>query len=173
MTHYLSEAANLEHLASLIPGLDRDLFNSFGHCQFEAAFKDRIFVVFEPTGLNPDNTQRRPEVLTLLKVLAFEVKAEEGAETLIYDARTGNEQRVGHVPVRVFDYKVFMQVPPYLNLKWDAARDRNGAIRRSLSFGLLIKTANKSDFHSANNTYCLPPNKFRALYPDYKLRIIE
>lgn len=171
MTNFLSESANLEHLASLIPGNDRDLFNSFGHCQFEAAFKDRLFVLFQPSGLNPDNTHRAPEVLTMLKVLAFDAEAEYGAEVLIYDTQTGNEQWVGHTPARLFDYKVFMQVPPYLHLKWDAVRDRNGAVRRSLSFGLLIKTANRSDFYSAGNTYCLPPNKFRALYPDYNLRL--
>ena len=36
---------------------------------------------------------------------------------------------------------------------------------RSLSFAVLIKTKNRSDFYSKGNTYLETPNTFKRLYP--------
>lgn len=171
MLNFLSEEANQEYLASQIPGVDRDLYLSFGHNQFESAFIDRVFVVYQPTGLNADCTHRQPEIITMLKVIRFEADAHFGCCALVQDTRTGNVQRVGHVPTRIGDLKLFMQIPPYLSLRFETQRDRNGAHQSSLMFGLLIKTANRSDFFSAGNTYCLPPNKFRRFFPNTNLRL--
>lgn len=164
MTNFLSEQANLADLASHIREPDQALFHSFGHTQFEAAFRDRLFILYEPTGLTKDRQHRAPKIITQVKVMAFSADDQFGSEVLIKDLTTNDELWVGHVPARLWEYKVFFQVPPYSQLKWDGQASRDG-VRRTLSFGLLVKTANRSDFYSCGNTYCLPPNKFRSLYP--------
>ena len=170
MSSYLSDDANLADLASRIKGDDRAVFNAYGHLRVEAAFNGRIFVVYKPTGLDKSGNHNPPEILTTLKVTDFWAAHEMGAEVLIEDMGTGEELRITHTPKRVFNYDLFIQVPPIMKMRW-GARLSEGRITRSLAFALLIKSKNRSDFYSARNTYCETPNRFRDLYPNVDLEL--
>lgn len=75
------------------------------------------------------------------------------------------------MPRRVFGYPIYMSVPAKLTLRWDGRLLRDGRVWRSLSFAVLVKTKNKSDFFSKGNTYIETPNRFRQLYPGVKLEL--
>lgn len=167
---YLSEEDNLADLNARIPGDDRDVFQNFGHLRIEPAFDRRIFVVYKPRGLTREGQHRDPEILTTLKVVSLSVDSVKGASCRIEDQTTGAQQTLSYIPHRVFDYNVFMAVPPILRLRWDARPWEKG-IDRSLAYGLLIKTKNRSDYYSAGNTYVEPPNRFRNLFPQCDFRL--
>ena len=69
------------------------------------------------------------------------------------------------MPKRVFGYQIYMSVPPRLQLRWDARALPDGRIWRSMCLALLIKTRNRADFYSKDNTYCETVNSVRKLYP--------
>ena len=167
---YLNEEDSIADLQSRITGDDRDVFHNFGHLRIEAAFDRRLFIVYRPTGLTREGNHRDPEILTTLKVLSFSVDSVKGASCRIEDQTTGAQQVLGYVPRRVFHYNLFMAVPPSLKLRWDARVWEKG-IDRSLAYGLLIKTKNRSDYYSAGNTYVETPNRFRGLFPNSDIRL--
>lgn len=167
---YLSEEDNLADLNSRIPGSDRETFLNYGHLRIEPAFDRRLFVVFKPAGLTATGQHRDPEILTTIKVLSLRVDSVKGASCTITDQISGARTDLTYIPHRVFGYDLFMSVPPVLRLRWDA-REHDQGIDRSLAYGLLIKTKNRSDFYSAGNTYIETPNRFRGLFPNADLRL--
>jgi hypothetical protein len=171
--NFLADEANLEHFISLMTNRDREIYRSFGHLQFASAFADRLLVVYQPQGLNADCTHRQPRILTQVRITDFYCNQKVGAEICLEDTRTENRMVVGYIPQRLFNYDVFIHVPPYMQLRWDGHRDSRGAIKHSLSFAALIKTKNRADYYSYGNTYCLPPNKFRQLFPELEFTLPE
>lgn len=167
MNAFFDEKENLAELVSHMPEDDQKKFNNYGHFRVEAVFLNRVFIVYKPTGLTPGKAAQHkpPEILNLLKIVDFGVDIRNGAYAVLKDQKFEQELNIVHVPRKVFEYPVYMSVPPKLTLKWDA-RNVNGAVWRSMSFAVLIKTKNKSDFYSQGNTYIETPNVFRRLYPE-------
>lgn len=143
---------------------DREVYQSFRHLRVEAAFLNRVYVVYRPTGLTRDKQHKQPEILGQVKVIGFSCDAREGCLMTLEDLTTGAIQQVGFIPKRLFGYDVFVAVPPFSRIRWDARPD-NGAIRRSMAFGILIKTRTKSDHYSMGAVMLESPKGFRALYP--------
>lgn len=160
---YLSQEESLSDLIDRIPGRDRDVYRDFRSLRVEAAFDDRVFILFKPCGLDERNQHRHPEILTTVRVLRFWCNSEDACVE-VQDDNTGEVLQIGYVPVRLFGYDVFVSVPPRCQLRWDA-RYVEGQVRRSLSYPLLIKTKNLSTYYSAGVTYAETPNSFRALFP--------
>lgn len=165
MSEYFTDEQNMQDLLKHMPEEERKRFESFGHNRVEPAFVNRVFIVYKPTGLTPDNRHRQPEILNLIKVIDFAVDAREGAYAVLKEQMTQQELTVTHVPKRLFAYPVYISVPPKLTLKWDG-RNVSDKVWRSLSFAFLIKTKNKSSFYSKGNVYIETPNNFKRLYPD-------
>ena len=151
---YLSREDNMDDLIAQMPELERTRYSRFGHHWFEPAFVDRKFVVYK---VRHEGSQKINEVT----VEAFDFNASGGAQALVREEVGGRSLVVTHVPVRLFEYPIYISVPPYLELKWDA-RTVNGAVRRSLSFGVFLKTKNAARFNSIGNTYIRTLNDFRA-----------
>jgi hypothetical protein len=164
MPDFFNDQENLAELISHMPDEDRARFLKYGHNRVEPAFKDRIFIVYKPTGLNAANQHRQPEIVNLVKVVDFQVDLDQGCLVVLKEQQTQQELTIGHVPRRVFGYPVYMSVPTRLQLKWDAHRDGT-RVWRSLSFAVLLKTKNRSSFYSKGNVYMETPNNFRQLYP--------
>lgn len=164
MADFLNDEQNLAELVSHMPEDDQRRFTNYGHFRIEPAFIDRVLIVYKPMGLTPSGQHRQPEILNLLKVIDFGVEPRNGCYAVLKDQNTQQELTITHVPRRLYGYPAYALVPPKLTLKWDARRvgDR---IWRSLSFALLIKTRNRSDFYSKGNVYVESPNTFRRLYP--------
>jgi hypothetical protein len=162
---FFSDEENLAELVTHMPEEDQHRFNKYGHFRIEAVFIDRLLIVYKPTGLTADNKHRDPEVVTTLKFIDFGVEPRNGAYATVKDEKFGQELNLTHVPRRVFNYPIYMSVPARMQLRWDA-RTVNGRVWRSLSFAILIKTKNRSDFYSKGNVYCETPNRLKQLYPN-------
>jgi hypothetical protein len=137
----------------------------------EAVFLDRVFIVYKSTGLTAGGAHKEPKILNLVKVVDFMVEPRNGATLVLREQNTNQELTLGYVPRRVFGYPIYMSVPSKLTLRWDGRLLRDGRVWRSLSFAVLVKTKNKSDFYSKGNMYIETPNRFRQLYPGPKMPV--
>lgn len=161
---YMSESESLRDLESRMMSPDREIYQSYKNLRVDAAFLGRILIVYKPTGLTADNQHREPEVLTQIKIVGFRADLKTGCVITLEDLSSGQVLEVSHIPVRLFHYDVFVGSPPFQRLRYDG-RIENGAVRRSLAFGILIKTRTRSDWYSASATMVESPKNFRALYP--------
>jgi hypothetical protein len=152
-------------LISRMPESERVQHIKFGHLRIESAFAGRIFILYKPTGLNALRQHREPDVVTSLLITDYLCDALVGSTARVVDQSNGSMMSIGHVPKRIFEYDIFMAMPSRMQLRWDA-RAVDGRVLRSLSFAVLIKTKNKSDFYSQGNLYCETPRGFLALYPN-------
>ena len=164
MGQFFSDEDNMADLVSQMPEEDRARYGNYGHHRIEPAFVDRVFIVYQPSGLNAAKQHIDPKIVTTIRVLEFSADYQSGASVRVRDEKFGDEQLITHIPRRLFNYQIFMSVPPRLSLRWDA-HESGGTLYRSLSFVLLIKTRNKATFYSKNNFYIETPNKFKELYP--------
>lgn len=167
---YLGEEENKASLFAEMPPDERAEWESYSHLRVEAAFQDRVFVVFQPSGRGNNNIQRAPKVLTTVRVLSFVARDETGATVKLLNEGTNETMEIGHVPKKLFGYPVFVAIPPNFNLRWDVHRYASGT-QRSLSYILFVKTRNKSSFFSTKNTYMETPNTMRSLYSHLDLKL--
>lgn len=167
---YLTEDANLGDLISQMSKQDQEEYNSFGHLRVDAGYIGRIFILYRPTGIGSDNKHREPDVLGQVRIKDWSCNASRGSSIVIEDMLTGGLQIVGHVPQRLFDYDVFVAIPPYQRLRYEA-RNMGDNLQRSLLFSVSVKTKVRSKYYSAGVTFCESPKGFRELYPDSKIEI--
>lgn len=169
--NFLSETKSLEDLISRMVSPDRETFQTYQSMRVEAAFLNRIFVVYRPQGLQKSGEHREPEILSQVRVADFQVNARTGAEVVLEDLTTHEVMSVGYIPKRLFGYDVFLSVAPRQRLNWDASL-HNGIVRRSLSFGMMIKERSRPDFYSYGCTSIETPANFRALFPKTDLTLM-
>jgi hypothetical protein len=162
--NYLSDADSMADLVDRIKEEDKVAFDTFGHMRIEAVFDNRLFVIYKPQGLD-GKVHKAPEIVTTIKVRNYECSSEDGSTVEIEDLRTGERQIITHIPARIFDYDLFMSIPPALRLRWDVRVSGDGKRVRSLSYAVLIKSKNRSDWYSFGVTYAETPNRFRELFP--------
>lgn len=165
---YLGDAESLKDLETRMMSPDREIYETFRHLRVESAFLGRIYIIYKPTGLTQHNTHRSPEVLAQIKVVDFTCTARDGGTIKLENLSTGETMSVSHIPKRLFGYDAFVASPPFQRLRWDG-RLAEGAVKRSLAFGILFKTRTRSDFYSAGATMVESPKVFRQLYPDVDL----
>jgi hypothetical protein len=167
---FLSDERSMEDLFSRMMSPDREQFATFKSLKVEAAFIDRIFILYKPMGLNAEGTHRPPEIITQIKVTDFRLSAKNGAEVDLEDLKTGEVMTIGYIPSRLFNYDIFIGVAPRQRISWDAALYQ-GTIRRSLSFMLLTKVRSGSGNYSHGATGIATPAGFRQLYPSVTLTL--
>jgi hypothetical protein len=166
MSDYFTDDENLRELVTHMPEEDAHRFNKYGHLRIEGAFVDRVFVVYSPTGLTSANKHKAPEVLNIIKVIDFSVDARTGCQIVLKDEQTQQELVIGHVPRRVYAYHIYMSMPTNMTVPWDGRLLDDGRVWRSLSFAVLIKTRNRSDYYSKGNHYIETPNRLKQLFPE-------
>lgn len=165
---FLTDADNAAALAAEVNPEDRADFKLFGHNRLESAFVDRIFIVYECQGRNTKNIQLPPKILTTVRVVGFRGDYTSGFEVKFLDEVTQETMTIGHVPKRLFDYPIFVAIPPRLTVKWDA-QFMGDKLVRSLLFAILVKARNKATWFSKGNVYMETPNVLRDLYPHIEL----
>lgn len=161
-TLYFDDEDNREDLIAQIPEPHRARYEKFGHNRVESAFKDRVFIVFKAAGKN-GSPASDVEVIDLVRVTSIDCDFEAGFSVQLENQK-GVSQVVSYVPNPLFEYRIFVSIPPKLLLRWDA-REHNGITRRSISCAILIKTRNKADFRSVGNLYMETRKTFRRLFP--------
>jgi hypothetical protein len=167
---YLGEDQNLADLASRMQPDEREQYESFSHLRVDPGYIGRIYVLYKPTGLTADGLHRDPEVLGQVKIVDWYADAINGAAIVVEDMTTGQTLVVGHTPKRLFEYDVFIAVPPYQRLRFEA-RNVGRLVKRSLLFSVLIKTRVRSSFYSKGVSFCEAPKGFSALYPSCQTAI--
>jgi hypothetical protein len=167
---YLGDAESLKDLESRMVSPDREIYADFKHLRVESAFLGRIYVVYKPTGLTSSNIHRDPEILGQLKVIGFVSDGQRGSTIELENLSTGEVLSVSHIPRRIFDFDAYVASPPFQRLRWDG-RVMSGTVKRSLAFGILLKTRTRSDYYSAGATMVESPKAFRELYPNVKLSL--
>lgn len=169
--NFLSESHSLDDLFSRMVSPDREVCKTYLSMKVEAAFVNRVFIVFRPTGLTRDGSHREPEILTQVRIADFRANTRIGCECDIEDLYTHEVMTVGYIPRRLFSYDAFVGIAQRQRINWDA-RLHHGTIHRSLSFGLMIKERSRSDFYSAGCTSLETPANFRALFPSMNLTLL-
>lgn len=167
---YLGDTESLKDLESRMSSPDREVYESFRHLRVESAFLGRIYIIYKPTGLTEKNEHREPEVLGQIKVIEFEASARDGSTIRLENLQTGEVMSVSHIPKKLFGFDAYVASPPFQRLRWDG-RLVQGTVRRSLAFGILIKTRTRSDFYSCGATMVESPKVFRELYPNVELAL--
>lgn len=161
---HLTEKDNLSDLIARMRPDDLELYKGFGHIFTEAAFINRRFFVVKTKGKDRSGRPARPEVLGTIRVIGFQCDHEKGSVVTIMDDSTSKILQVGHVPVRLFRFPVFVSVPVYQGLKWEAKEQPDGRYTRSLVFGLCFKQQSHVQFLNPNNVSVLTPNNFEKLF---------
>lgn len=162
------EKQMLKSLVDRMPAEESEEFNKFGHMKIESGFENRVFIVYEPRGKRSGQEklieQREPKVLTTVRVIGLTTDLRYGAQALIRDEGTGAEMVVRYVPKKLFNYPIYISLPAEMSLKLSEFQKENG-VQKLVTFALLVKSRNKSDFYTVGNTYMESPNKFKELFP--------
>ncbi len=164
MSDILSLPEVQNHLASLIPISDLQVFQGLKFAQLEGAFIGRVFTVYKAAG-QQGGEPNAPKVLTRLRVDDFCADAETGPAALIKDISTKERIWVDTTPTRLWEFPLFMQIPPNVTLRWTLRREGD-EVKTMLLFGLVTRMANRSETYTDGATYCLTPRRMRDLYPD-------
>lgn len=160
---YLDDQENLANLEGQLGGEERRSLKLMQATRMEAAFLNRLFIVYRV------RSDRSPSVLTTLKMTDFWMTSNEGGRAVMEDLDTGEELEIGHIPTRLFDFDIFVQVPPIAKIRWDARLDDDSIVRRSLVYPLLIRTLSRSDRFEAGHDYIETPKRFVERFPNHEL----
>lgn len=160
---YLTDQENLANLEIQLEKEERKLYRELKPSRIEAAFLNRLFLVFnvEENGV--------PNILTTIKVTDFWINAKEGAVAVLEDLETGQEIELDHVPVRLFHFEAFMSIPPISKVRWDARLDDDNIIRRSLVFPVLIAAKSRNGRMGSGGVYVETPKRFMEKFPGHNL----
>lgn len=158
-------AASLEELVKHMPEAEQEEWKQFKHLRVEPAFQDRVFIVW-----NAAAKGEPPKIVTTVRVVSFVAKDDIGSVIRLLNDVTGKEMEVTYVPKKLFDYPIFVAIPPAFTLRWDV-RYHAGLALRSLSYLMFLKTKSRPDFFSKGVFYADTPNKLSELYPKLDLKL--
>lgn len=168
MSKFLTEGESMNALIALMTPEDAGSYQNYGHLKVEAAFDDRVFVVYQPRGerfgAKTVAEQKDPTVISMIRVIGLTTDIRSGANVRLFDEASGTEMSVGYVPKKLFGYPIFVSLPTEMTLRL-GSQIRENKVHRSFQFALLIKTRNRSNFYSTGNFYMETPNNFRKLFP--------
>lgn len=139
-----------EHLALLVQSLDpepRAVYGRTKNAREEVGYRGRSFIVYEITGRNGEHN-----VLDTLTVRDFECDDVIGASFVIQSQNTGLTLEVGHKPVQLWQFPVFLYLPLHLKLRWSTHAGNLDS--GSLGFPIKVRTLSRLDLREKGVTYC-------------------
>jgi hypothetical protein len=160
---FVNEQDNLADLISRMPEEARQEFQKLGHTYTTAAVIDRKCLIVQTMGKR-EGRPRPPKMLGIVRIIGFSATSGGGCTATVQDEATGKTLQVGHVPTRLFGFPVFISVPIYQGLKWEAKELRDGSYRRSLVFGLCFKQQSAIKWLNRDNVAVLMPNEYRDIF---------
>jgi len=164
--YQMSEKDNLADLIARMSPDDRQLYESFGHVWTDAAFVNRRFFVVKTAGKRRDGTPNPPEVLGSIRVIDFHCDAKIGSTCTLMDDKSSRTLQVGYVPVKLFRFPVFVSIPVYQGVKWEAKEQADGRYTRSLVWGICFKQQSSIKFYNRDNVSVLTPNQYQQAFGD-------
>lgn len=126
----------------LDPG-DRVLFDETRHGRVETASNGKEMVVYRMHG-------RQPNILSRISIVDLSID-EHGASTEIIDLGTRDRLVVGYSPCRLFDYPIFMSLPPSLTMRWRVGFDDGGGF---MTWPIYMRTQSRRHLREVGITYC-------------------
>lgn len=167
---YLEQRDNLDDLVERMPNHAKSRYKMMRNLRVDSAFLDRIYIIYKHPELDVTGIQKKPQILGAIKVTGFRLDAGHGASLTFMDVATGDEQTVGYVPQQIFDWDCFLSVAPESMIKWDAwdswdDTEEATVRRRSMSFGVLIKSACRTETPIVGATLIDTFNGFRKSFP--------
>lgn len=156
---YLSEQENIQQLNDSVLAQHQILFQNLRCNRVDPGFVGKIYVVFTPNGHGLS-----PSILGQIKILDWTASAKNGPSVTVENMETGRTLVIGCIPVKLFDYDVFMSCAPYSKLRYDVRITQEQAVR-SVMFSLLIKTESRTEQLNDGHIYCESLKPFKALFP--------
>jgi len=161
---YLSDAENTVNLEAQMQTDERVELKAMRSTRIEAAFLNRLFIVFKLH-------KSLPEIATTIKITDFWTSLAEGSVAVAENLETGEEIEIDHIPCKLFDFPIYVSVPPVAKLRWDARLDEDNIVRRSLVFPLLITASSRSDRPVEGDIYVETPKRFIERFPTFPLQL--
>lgn len=161
---FVSEKYNLADLVAHMPQDDQKLYQSFGYVFTEAAFYNRRFVVVKLAGKSTSGKPKPPVVLGAARVVGFSATHLAGCKMTLQDEESERLLQVGHTPTRLFNFPVFVSVPIYQGVKWEAKEMSDGSYRRALVFGTCFKQQSALKWFNRDNVAVLTHNDFEETF---------
>ena len=162
---HVDQRENLADLIARIDQSERPLYDGLGHIFSEAAFINRRFLVVTTQGATSEGP-RQPKYESCVVVTNFICTPRNGSVITLSDSATGRSMQAGHVPVRLFNYPVYVSVPIYQGVRWEAREQPDGSYRRTLVFGICFKQRSSLKFYNRGNVAVVTPNEYRRHFGD-------
>lgn len=138
-----------DHFALLLKGLNaesREAYSQTRHARQEMAYRGRTFILYEMTGRSVHR------IVDTLTIRDFECDDAVGASTQIRSGNLGAELEISYLPVKLWNYPVFMHLPVHLKLRWSTSEKRIG--EGSLAFPLVIRVNSRLDPREPGILHC-------------------
>lgn len=161
---FVSQEDNVADLISRIEESDAEEYSKLGHVFTEAAFVNRRFLLVEFQGKMRDGSVKAPVIQGAVRVFGFGADHANGSSVEVKDEATGSVLYVQYVPTKLFDYPVFVSIPVYHQLKWEAVELADGSYMRNLVFGLCFKQQSHPRFQNKGNVAVMTPNEFKLMF---------
>ena len=164
-TEWIEET--LDNLVLKMPEADAAEYKAFKYLKIEVGFDNRVFVIYSPRGPRSGrglNEQKAPNVLAIVKVTGFSSEIHSGASVRLFNETSGVEMTVGYTPKKLFNYPVYVSLPPSMHLKM-GRQSEDHAAKQSFTFTLLVKCKNKAENYTEENVYMETPINLKKLFP--------
>lgn len=152
-----------DRMVARMPEEDAEVLRSFHYAFTEAAFIGRTLLVVQTKGRR--GRIPRPAI-TLGKIIVeeFHTDPDRGASALLRDKESDRLLRVGHVPVRLFDYAVFVAVPIIQTLEYGGGVGASGQLGYTLVFGLRFFQEHAFDGLPWKGVCVVTPKQYQDVY---------
>ena len=145
MSHDQKFLTDPEFFAQLTEKLNPDdkvVFDDTRHGRVETASTGKELVVYRMQG-------RQPHVLSRVSIV--DLLIDNGATMEIIDLGTRERLVVGYSPCRLFNYPVFLSLPPSLTMRWRVGFDDG---RGFMSWPVYMRTQSRRHLREVGITYC-------------------
>lgn len=159
---FLTQQENVADLTARIAPGDLPLYSSLRYIYSDAAFFNRRFVIVKTHGVHGNGEPIKPTIEGSIRVIDFKCDHETGSHLTLMNESSSRTLQVGHVPIRLFRFPLFVSVPVYQGVKWEAKElQGSGNLVRRLVFGICFKQMSNVKFYEPNAVAILTPNEYR------------
>jgi hypothetical protein len=159
----LTPEENIRDLASRIDPHQAGLHASLGNKYTEAAFVGRRFLIVRTNGRSKTGP-KPPTVLGSVEIDDFNCSSTTGSAMRIRNLECGASITVGYVPIRLFEFPIFVSVPIAQGVKSEARRKWNGQTSRKLVWGICLKQHSLPKFSNPGSVSIVTPKEYKNIF---------
>lgn len=139
----LTDPEFFAQLTDLLSPEDKAIFDDTRHGRVETASTGKEMVVYRMQ-------DRQPRILSQISIVDLSID-DGGASTEIIDLGTRERLVVGYSPCRLFDYPIFLSLPPSLTMRWRVGfSDGEGF----MTWPIYMRTQSRRHLREVGVTYC-------------------